>query len=58
MYDVEYNKQADGKAIEYPFANPGKNPVIAVGDKKYIRHAIKTHYVEVGKDNYIDIVNK
>lgn len=58
MYDVEYNKQMDSEAIEFPFANPGKNPVIVVENKKYIRHAIKTHYVEVGKDDYIDIVNR
>jgi hypothetical protein len=29
-----------------------------VGDKKYIRHAIKTHYIQAGKDNYIDIINQ
>jgi hypothetical protein len=42
----------------FPYVNPGKRPEIVVRDRKYIRHAIRTHYVQVGKDNYIDLVNK
>ena len=56
MYEVKESQNA--QVIEFPYANPGKNPEIAVGDKKYIRHAIRTHYVQVGKDNYIELVNK
>ena len=43
---------------EIPYTNPGKCSEIIVGDKKYIRHAIKTHYIKVGEDNYIDIITK
>lgn len=38
--------------------NNGKSPEIDVGEKKYIRNAIKIHYIEAGEDNYIDIVFK
>ncbi len=35
----------------------GKNVEIQVGDNKYIRHAIKTHYVQLG-ESYIDLIKK
>ncbi len=38
-------------------ANEGKNVEIMVNDQKYLRHAIQTHYVQIG-ENYIDIIEK
>ncbi len=38
-------------------ANKGKNIYIEVGDKRYARHAIATHFVRVG-ENYIDLVRR
>ena len=38
-------------------ANPNKKIEIKVGDKTYKRHAIETHYVQIG-ENYIDIIEK
>lgn len=38
-------------------ANEGKNVEIMVNDTKYLRHAIETHYVQIG-ENYIDIIEK
>lgn len=42
----------------FPHANPGKNIEISLGNKVYIRHAIRTHFIEAGKENYIDIIRK
>jgi len=42
----------------YPHVNPGKKAEIAVKNKFYTRHAIKTHFIEAGKENYIDIIEK
>jgi len=52
-YTTENNKEMD-----FPYTNPGKSAEIIMGGKRYVRHAIKTHYVEVGKDNYIDLVKR
>lgn len=41
-----------------PYANSGKSIEINVGDRLYMRHAIKTHFVEAGKENYIDIIER
>ncbi|MBR6407994.1 MAG: F420-0--gamma-glutamyl ligase [Clostridia bacterium] len=38
-------------------ANPKKNVEITVNGKTYLRHAIKTHFVEPG-ENYIDIMRE
>lgn len=38
-------------------ANPHKNVEIYVDDEKYLRHAIETHYVQIGED-YIEIIKK
>lgn len=38
-------------------ANPNKKIEIKVGDETYKRHAIETHYVQIG-ENYIDIIEK
>ena len=38
-------------------ANPNKKIEIKVGDKTYKRHAIETHYVQIG-ENYIDIIER
>lgn len=38
-------------------ANDGKNVEIDVNGEKYLRHAIQTHYVQIG-ENYIDIIEK
>ena len=38
-------------------ANPNKKIEIKLGDKTYKRHAIETHYVQIG-ENYIDIIEK
>jgi hypothetical protein len=37
--------------------NPGKNVEIKVGDRIYIRHSVKTHFVSEGED-YIEVVKK
>lgn len=38
-------------------ANDGKNVQIEVNGEKYLRHAIETHYVQIG-ESYIDIMEK
>lgn len=38
-------------------ANPGKNIEIEVDGTTYLRHAIETHYVQIG-ESYIDIFEK
>lgn len=38
-------------------ANPHKNVEIEVNGEKYLRHAIETHYVQIGED-YIEIIKK
>lgn len=38
-------------------ANEGKNVVIEAGGKRYARHAIATHFVQVG-ESYIDLIEK
>ena len=38
-------------------ANEGKNVEIEVNGKKYLRHAIETHYVQIG-ESYIDLMEK
>ena len=35
----------------------GKNVEIQVGENKYIRHAIQTHYVQLG-ESYVDLIKK
>ncbi len=35
----------------------GKNVEIEVGENKYIRHAIQTHYVQLG-ESYVDLIKK
>ena len=39
------------------YANEGKNVEIEVGGKRYARHAIATHFVEVGED-YVELINR
>ncbi len=39
------------------YANEGKNVVIEAAGKKYARHAITTHFVQVG-ESYIDLIEK
>ena len=39
------------------YANEGKNVVIEVDGKKYARHAIHTHFVQIG-ENYCDLVER
>lgn len=43
---------------EWFVRNPEKNIEITAMGKKFNRYPIKTHYVQVGKDNYIDLVKK
>ena len=38
-------------------ANEGKSVTIEVGGKTYARHAIQTHFVQVG-ESYVDLVEK
>ena len=38
-------------------ANEGKRITIEAGGKVYARHAIQTHFVQVG-ESYIDLMNK
>ncbi|KPU42679.1 F420-0:gamma-glutamyl ligase [Oxobacter pfennigii] len=42
----------------FPYANPGKSAVVSVSNQEYVRHAIKTHFIEAGKENYIDIISR
>jgi len=51
-------KETDDFPSVFPYANPGKRIDIKVGSKNYIRHAIKTHFVEAGMEQYIDIIKK
>ena len=37
------------------YANEGKSVIIEAGGKKYARHAITTHFVQVG-ESYIDLI--
>jgi asparagine synthase (glutamine-hydrolysing) len=39
------------------YANEGKSVVIEAGGKKYARHAITTHFVQVG-ESYLDLMEK
>lgn len=39
------------------YANEGKNVIIEHGGRKYARHAITTHFVQVG-ESYIDLMEK
>ena len=39
------------------YANEGKNVTIQAGGKTYARHAITTHFVQVG-ESYIDLIEK
>ena len=39
------------------YANAGKSVEIEVGGKRYARHAIATHFVEVG-ESYIDLIER
>lgn len=39
------------------YANEGKDVIIEAGGKKYARHAITTHFVQVG-ESYIDLINR
>lgn len=43
---------------EWFVRNPEKNIEIAALNQKYNRYPIRTHYVQPGKDNYIDLVKK
>ena len=38
-------------------ANEGKNVIIEANGKRYARHAISTHFVQVG-ESYIDLMTK
>ncbi|NCB62856.1 MAG: F420-0--gamma-glutamyl ligase [Clostridia bacterium] len=38
-------------------ANEGKNVTIKVGERSFDRHAIQTHFVQIGED-YIELVNQ
>lgn len=40
------------------YANPGKNVVINVEGEEYMRHAIKTRFVEANKENIIDFIDE
>ena len=35
----------------------GKNVEIEVGQNKYMRHAIETHYIQLG-ESYVDFIKK
>lgn len=38
-------------------ANSGRNVIIEVNNEKYLRHAIETHYIQIG-ESHIDIIEK
>jgi F420-0:gamma-glutamyl ligase-like protein len=46
------------RETEWFVRNPDKNIEITAMGKKYNRYPIHTHYVQAGKDNYIDLVRK
>ena len=46
------------KDAEWFAKNPKKNIEITAMGKKFNRYPIKTHYVQVGKDDYVDLVRK
>jgi len=54
---IETNEIINEK-VPFPYVNPGKVAEIVVGEKKFVRHAIRTHFIEAGKENYIDIIRK
>lgn len=39
------------------YSNPNKNVDIMVDGKKYMRHAIKTHFISIGED-YIELIKR
>jgi len=39
------------------YANEGKKSSVEVNGKKYMRHAIKTHFVKQGED-YVEVFKK
>ena len=38
-------------------ANEGKQVVIQVGDRKFARHAVHTHFVQIG-ESYLDLIEQ
>lgn len=56
MYEMQH--QDEQSAVWFPYANPGKNLHMNVKGKRYIRHAVRTHYIQVGKDDYIELVKR
>lgn len=42
----------------FPYVNPGKSADIVMKNKEYMRHAIRTRFIEAGKENYIDIIKE
>ncbi|HEX3018182.1 MAG TPA: coenzyme F420-0:L-glutamate ligase [Caproicibacter sp.] len=58
MSEEVISAQTSDGAAEWFVRNPEKNIEIIALNEKYNRYPIKTHYVQVGKDNYIDLVKK
>jgi F420-0:gamma-glutamyl ligase-like protein len=54
---LQENKEYQGEEFAY-YVNPGRKLEIQVSGKTFFRHAIVTHFVEAGKENYIDLVQK
>lgn len=53
-----YQATDSQRGFAFPYTNPGKKPGIIVGSRKFVRHAIKTHYIEVGQEDYINLIKK
>ena len=55
---IKYNYVLGKKVFFMEFrANSGRNVIIEVNNEKYLRHAIETHYIQIG-ESYIDIIEK
>lgn len=52
------NNGVSGDTGVFPYANPGKKAEITLKNRRYMRHAIRTHFIEAGKENYLDIIQK
>lgn len=55
--EINASKASDETA-EWFVRNPEKNIEIIALNEKYNRYPIRTHYVQPGKDDYIDLVKK
>lgn len=55
---VVYAKAISFSKALFPYTNPGKDAEIKVGEETFIRHAIRTHFIKAGEENYVDIIEE